>query len=61
MVARTKGAPPPYTPAWIWGFSAMRAQTASIAEKEVFQSLKVLVTGGSTLTYSSPLLRMKAR
>ena len=36
-----------YTPAWIWGMSDMRAITAAIAEKEVFQPEKVLVTGGS--------------
>ena len=36
-----------YTPAWIWGMSDMRAITAAIAEKEVFQPAKVLVTGGS--------------
>lgn len=36
-----------YTPAWIWGMSDMRAITAAIAEKDVFQPEKVLVTGGS--------------
>ena len=36
-----------YTPAWIWGLSDMRALTAAIAEKEVFQPVKVLATGGS--------------
>lgn len=36
-----------YTPAWIWGLSDMRALTAAIAEKEVFQPTKVLTTGGS--------------
>jgi hypothetical protein len=36
-----------YTPAWIWGLSDMRALTAAIAEKEVFQPRKVLTTGGS--------------
>lgn len=36
-----------YTPAWIWGMSDMRAITAAMAEKEVFQPQKVLVTGGS--------------
>ena len=36
-----------YTPAWIWGMSDMRALTAAIAEKEVFQPVKVLATGGS--------------
>lgn len=36
-----------YTPAWIWGLSDMRALTAAITEKEVFQPVKVLVTGGS--------------
>ena len=36
-----------YTPAWIWGISDMRALTAAIAEKEVFQPKKVLATGGS--------------
>ena len=36
-----------YTPAWIWGLSDMRALTAAIAEKDVFQPAKVLTTGGS--------------
>lgn len=36
-----------YTPAWIWGLSDMRALTAAIAEKDVFQPTKVLATGGS--------------
>lgn len=36
-----------YTPAWIWGISDMRALTAAIAEKAVFQPKKVLATGGS--------------
>lgn len=36
-----------YTPAWIWGISDMRALTAAIAEKDVFQPKKVLATGGS--------------
>ena len=36
-----------YTPAWIWGLSDMRALTAAMAEKEVFQPKKVLTTGGS--------------
>ena len=36
-----------FTPAWIWGLSDMRALTAAIAEKEVFQPVKVLATGGS--------------
>lgn len=36
-----------YTPAWIWGISDMRALTAAMAEKEVFQPKKVLATGGS--------------
>ncbi len=36
-----------YTPAWIWGLSDMRALTAAIAEKDVFQPKKVLSTGGS--------------
>ncbi|MEO6741477.1 MAG: PhoPQ-activated protein PqaA family protein [Chthoniobacteraceae bacterium] len=36
-----------YTPAWIWGMSDMRALTAAIAEKDVFQPVKVLATGGS--------------
>ena len=36
-----------FTPAWIWGLSDMRALTAALAEKEVFQPVKVLATGGS--------------
>jgi len=36
-----------YTPAWIWGLSDMRALTAAIAEKDVFQPTKVMTTGGS--------------
>jgi len=36
-----------YTPAWIWGISDMRALTAAIAEKDVFQPEKALATGGS--------------
>jgi hypothetical protein len=36
-----------YTPAWIWGLSDMRALTAALAEKDVFQPKKVLTTGGS--------------
>ncbi len=36
-----------FTPAWIWGLSDMRALTAAVAEKEVFQPTKVLSTGGS--------------
>jgi len=36
-----------YTPAWIWGISDMRALTAAIAEKAVFQPRKVLATGAS--------------
>ena len=36
-----------YTPAWIWGLSDMRALTAAMAEKKVFQPRKVLTTGGS--------------
>lgn len=36
-----------YTPAWIWGISDMRALTAAVAEKDVFQPQKVLATGGS--------------
>ncbi len=36
-----------FTPAWIWGMSDMRALTAAIAEKDVFQPTKVLATGGS--------------
>jgi hypothetical protein len=36
-----------YTPAWIWGMSDMRALTAAVAEKDVFQPVKVIATGGS--------------
>ena len=36
-----------YTPAWIWGLSDMRALTAAIAEREVFQPVKAITTGGS--------------
>jgi len=36
-----------YTPAWIWGMSDMRVLTAAVAEKDVFQPVKVLATGGS--------------
>ena len=36
-----------YTPAWIWGMSDMRALTAAMAEKDVFQPMKVIATGGS--------------
>ena len=36
-----------YSPAWIWGMSDMRAITAAIAEKDVFQPARILVTGGS--------------
>ena len=36
-----------FTPAWIWGLSDMRALTAAMAEKDVFQPVKVLATGGS--------------
>lgn len=36
-----------YTPAWIWGLSDMRALTAAVAERDVFQPVKVLATGGS--------------
>jgi len=36
-----------YTPAWIWGLSDMRALTAAIAEKDVFQPVKAIATGGS--------------
>jgi hypothetical protein len=36
-----------FTPAWIWGISDMRALTAAMAEKGVFQPKKVLATGGS--------------
>ncbi len=42
---RTKDAR--YTPAWIWGMSDMRALTTAIAEKDVFQPVKVIATGGS--------------
>jgi hypothetical protein len=36
-----------YTPAWIWGMSDIRALTAAVAEKDVFQPEKVITTGGS--------------
>ncbi len=36
-----------FTPAWIWGMSDMRALTAALAEKDAFQPVKVLATGGS--------------
>jgi hypothetical protein len=36
-----------FTPAWIWGLSDMRALTAAMAEKDVFQPVKVVATGGS--------------
>jgi hypothetical protein len=36
-----------FTPAWIWGMSDIRALTAAAAEKDVFQPVKVLATGGS--------------
>jgi hypothetical protein len=36
-----------YTQAWIWVLSDMRALTAPIAEKDVFQPKKVMTTGGS--------------
>ncbi len=36
-----------FTPAWIWGMSDIRALTAALTEKEVFQPGKVLATGGS--------------
>jgi hypothetical protein len=36
-----------YTQAWIWGLSDMRGLTAAMAEKDVFQPVKVLATGGS--------------
>lgn len=36
-----------YTPAWIWGMSDLRALTAAMEEREVFQPVKVLATGGS--------------
>jgi hypothetical protein len=36
-----------FTPAWIWGMSDMRALTAAMTEKEVFQPVKVIATGGS--------------
>jgi hypothetical protein len=36
-----------YTPAWIWGMSDMRALTAAMEERAVFQPAKVLSTGGS--------------
>ncbi|MDB6117770.1 MAG: hypothetical protein JWO08_1551 [Verrucomicrobiaceae bacterium] len=36
-----------FAPAWIWGLSDMRALTAALVEKEVFQPQKVIATGGS--------------
>ena len=36
-----------FTPAWIWGMSDIRALTAALAEKDVFQPGKVIATGGS--------------
>jgi len=36
-----------FTPAWIWGMSDIRALTAAVAEKDVFQPAKVIATGGS--------------
>lgn len=36
-----------FAPAWIWGLSDMRALTAALVEKEAFQPLKVIATGGS--------------
>src|SRR4051812_28197035 len=36
-----------YTPPWIWGMSDMRALTAAMEERTVFQPAKVLSTGGS--------------
>ncbi len=36
-----------YTPAWIWGISDMRALTAALVEKTVYQPVKVIATGGS--------------
>jgi hypothetical protein len=45
QLLRTKEAR--YTPAWIWGLSDMRALTTAIAEKDVFQPVRVLATGGS--------------
>lgn len=36
-----------FSPAWIWGLSDMRALTAALVEKEAFQPLKVIATGGS--------------
>ena len=36
-----------FTPAWIWGLSDIRALTAVMAEKDVFQPVKVIATGGS--------------
>ena len=36
-----------FTPAWIWGMSDMRALTAAAADKDVFQPVKVIATGGS--------------
>ena len=44
-VLKTKDAR--YTPAWIWGLSDIRALTAAAAEKDVFQPVKVIATGGS--------------
>lgn len=45
QLLRTKDAR--FTPAWIWGLSDMRALTAAVAEKDAFQPVKVLATGGS--------------
>lgn len=42
---RTKD--PRFTPAWIWGMSDMRALTAALAEQDVFQPKRVIVTGAS--------------
>jgi len=36
-----------HSPAWIWGMSDMRALTAALEEKKVFELSKVMVTGGS--------------
>lgn len=36
-----------FAPAWIWGISDMRALTAALVEKDVFQPTKVIATGGS--------------
>jgi hypothetical protein len=36
-----------FTPAWIWGISDMRALTAALVERDVFQPVKVIATGGS--------------